>query len=460
MITLTSQFKEVYKEMYFSKKKLRLGLEDSELEPVLKEYILKVMGYSVYEAYLKYINESNYNPKAVFPYRDAVRKSFISLVQNFDYSKSRTITEAIEEYGTNFYPTLSKYKYVDKLIKAIRKIYSSDEKNPNIVIEQKEKMYKISLIDDKYIESMPTMVINNIENLNSILEHYLLVVLSTENNYKRIFDQPSEENQDDRIIELLMWTLINVSNEDVLDIERFFSKYITFISDTTFSQFKEHPQYLGDLLDDKLYLLERKSSCAYETPYYLAFMLCNRRVELPNIRIGIEDTGESKVAHILSIQTTQTNPNPKEDPIINKEIKELLPRTSYFREYNPSHLLSLVITLGMLNTAGIEKVYAYEYLPMRYQRFVNEGRKNEDELYQYQHRLTNKFINTFFRLIEFTNDIEIISYPENGGLFSFRLKKEIKFNNELLNKAYQIGYNQKDKINNYYERIKEYKKDR
>ena len=113
-----------------------------------------------------------------------------------------------------------------------------------------------------------------------------------------------------------------------------------------------------------------------------------------------------------------------------------------------------MLTLGLLNGAGIDKVNAYEYLPMRYQRFVNEERKNIDELNDYQHRLTNKFINTFFRLMEFTDGIEIISYPENGCTFSFRIKKDIKFNNELLDKAYQLGYNQKDKLINIYNEIK------
>lgn len=442
---LTTLFKEIYTRLH--NKKIVPIVNEQELEKTLEDYIMKVMGCRVRNEYLQCKESGNLH---AFQYYGAVRRWLINLIQNFDYNKSRTVIDAIEEYGSSFYSTISNYTYVNNLITGIKKLYSSDERNPNIVIDHKEKMYKISLIDDKSYDGMPVMVINNIENLEKILSKYIEAVYNTDNVFKSIYNGPIDEDIEKKTIELLMWAVINVSNEDALDLERFFSKYTSFLKDDTFEYYKHNVRKLGTFLNDDLYLLERKSTSAYETPYYLAFMLSNRRVELPNIRIGIEDNGDNKTAHILSTQSTQMHRNPKEDPIINKEIRDKLPRSPYFREFNPSHLISIVITLGLLNGSGINTITAYEYLPMRYQKFVNEGRKNEEELYQYQHRLTNKFVNNFFRLMEFTDGIEIISYPENCSNLKISLNKHIEFSNDFLNEAYQLGYNQSENLKNKY----------
>ena len=444
----TKLFKEIYSKM-LSNSKVHPVQNDEELEEALQNYIMRVMGYSIVCEYRRCMKT---DPSS-FPYYAPVRRWFINLVQNFDNNKSRTMLDAIDEYGRDFYDKISEYQYVDALIKGIQKFYSPNGYNPNIIIEHKDKMYKIFLVDDKQIEGMPVLVINNIESLNDILRTYIETIVSSDNYYKNIFIDSCDDDKE-KMSALLMWTIINISNEDALDLERYFTKYTSFLMDDTFNNFKAHPLKMGELLDDDLFLKFVKANYAYETPFYLAFMMCHQRVELPNMRIGIEDNGEEKIGHILSIQTTQAHPNQDFDPIINKEIRDALPKSPYFREFNPSHLLSLVLTLGLLNGAGINKINAYEYLPMRYQRFVNEERKNTDELNDYQHRLTNKFINTFFRLMEFTDGIEIISYPENGCTFSFRIKKDIRFNNELLDKAYQIGYNQKDNLINIYDELK------
>ena len=423
-------------------------VDNIKLEETLRQYILKVMGFHVYNEYLM---SQQPDSRVTFSYYAAVRKWLVNLVQNFDYNNTRSLIEAIEDYGDNFYSNIEKRPYVDKLIKGMKRLYSKDENDPNIVINHKDKMYRIGLIDGKINESMPVMVINNIDNLEDTLSKYVNAVIETDNAYRFVLEDPSEDDMDKKIVNLFMWTLINVSSYDALYMERYFKKYTSFITDDTFSFYRHNVSKMGNLLNDELYLLERDSTCSYETPYYLAFMLKNRRVELPNVRIGIEDLGNKKVAHILSLQSTQMHKNPIEDPIINKEIQTQLPKSPYFREFNPSHLLSLVITLGLLNGSGINEITVYDYLPMRFQRFVREGRMNEEELYNYQHRLTNKFVNVFFRLMEFTDQIEAVSYPDNCSNLMLSVKDKLVFNNELLDEAYMIGYNQSYNLNNSYQ---------
>lgn len=438
---LTLLFNEIY--MNLNNKRKYPFVEKEELEHTLENYIMKVMGYRVRNEYVRCMEAGI--PQA-FLYYGAVRRWINNLIQNFDYSKSRTLIEAIEEYGSNFYLDIAKYPNVDRLITGIKRLYSDIENDPSIIIDHKDKMYKISMTG-RNNEGTPVLVINNIEHLEKILSSYIDSVRETDNRYKNVFREETDERCDRHIEDLLRWTVINVSNTDALDLERFFCKYKSFINDETFSMYRHNVTEIGEILNDRLFVMEKLSSCSYETPFYLSYMLCNRRVELPNVRMGIEKNGDKKIAHILSIQSTQENVNRLEDPKVNKEIREQLPKSHYFREFNPSHLFSLALTLGLLNGAGIDEVVAYEYLPMRYQRFVIEQNKNEEELHEYQHRLTNKYINTFFRLLEFTEDIDIISYPENCNNLKFKLRKDISFNNELLNKAYQIGYNQSKSLN-------------
>ena len=446
---LATMFDEIF--MRTNGKKSYPTVNDINLEKALRQYILNVMGYHVYN---EYIRSQEPDSKSQFPYYAAVRKWLVNLVQNFDYNNTRSLIEAIDEYGSSFYQTIEEHPYVNKLIKGMKNLYSPIENDPNVFIDHRDKIYRIGLIDDKSSENMPVMVINNIDNVEKVLEEYVKTVKDTNNAYKFILEDASEDNMDKKEANLLMWTLINVSSYDALDIERYFTKYTSFLKDDTFDFYKHHVDKLGHLLNDDLYLIERDSACSYETPYYLAFMLKNRRVELPNVRIGIEDLGDKKIAHILSLQSTQMHRNPIEDPIVNNEIRSSLPKSSKFREFNPSHLLSLVITLGLLNGSGINDVVVYDYLPMRFQRFINEGRMNEEELYDYQRRLTNKFVNVFFRLMEFTDQIETVSYPENCSNLMIRIKDKLVFDNDFLNEAYEIGHSNADKLNNPY-KVKE-----
>ncbi|MDE5630771.1 MAG: hypothetical protein K2I70_04140, partial [Bacilli bacterium] len=189
------------------------------------------------------------------------------------------------------------------------------------------------------------------------------------------------------------------------------------------------------------YIILRKASIAYETPYYFRFMMYNKVVEFANMRYGIYNEGDHSVAYIQAIQSSQQITENEEYYEISNTIKRDLPKSRYFREFNPMHMASLVLFLGLINGLGIQEVHGSDYFSLRYQRLAIEKNKSEEEMNIYQHRLTNKFINTFMRLIEYTDDINIIKYPEDGDGFILKLNNDIHFSSPILQELYDMAYN-------------------
>jgi hypothetical protein len=439
--TLSKIFLSIYRNMSsFQDKKLKyFEVEDIDLlEKTLEEYIDKIMGFPVTNRY----NNYKLGRTQTFEYFSEISKYFENIIVNGKFNDFNSAIQCIKDYGDSFYTDIDKYKYVSLFIKASKQSLSNDEFKT--YVSQNNKMYKIGAIPEKNSVVMPLITINDIELLDSILEKYINTIKESDSYFNRVFTESIFLNEEDIMQYIFFWALKNATPINLSNCEAYFSKYCTFLTDDTFAEYKEHPKYIGNLLGDELYLYLKKSSVAYETPYYLSFMMKNKRIELPNIRMGIEDNGTKKIAHILATQTSQNQVSHENDQEITEVTKRMLPRSKYFREYNPSHLVSIVLTLGLLNNAGIKEIEMPDYLPLRYQRFVLEEKKSEDELYDYQHRLTNKFLNTFFRLLETVDGITIESYPEMNCPFKIRLDDELVFNNEFLQKIYNITANLND----------------
>ena len=64
---------------------------------------------------------------------------------------------------------------------------------------------------------------------------------------------------------------------------------------------------------------------------------------------------------------------------------------------------------------------------------------SEEELESYQSRLTDKNINSYMRLMEFTDGLEIISYPEQDKPFIIQINDGIHFENEFLQSLLDLG---------------------
>lgn len=430
---LSKIFLSVYKNImaFNTEHNTQFAVENIDLlEEELENYILNVMGYRV-------VNQlRNYKLGRIkeFKYFGEVSKYFENLVFNGNFTAFENFIEWLRDYSCKFNASIDDYENVSKFVRAAKKSLTNDE--IEAVISQKGSRYKISTVTDKNEDDTPNIMIEDLGELEDILSNYVYQVKNSDTFYSRPFyDMPDEASE-----YLFEWTLKNATAIDLTNVGEFYKKFTDFINDETFEYFKNGPKYIGQLFGDELYLMLKKSTVAYETPYYLSFMLKENRIELPNIRMGIENRNGEKVAHILATQTSQDIKSTDREKELANVTKKLLPKSKHFREFNPSHLLSLALTLGFLNGFGIKQVMVPDYLPLRYQRFVLEGRKSEEELHAYQHRLTNKFFNTFFKLFENAEGIKLYNIPEAGTPMLFKLEDKIQFENEFLQHAYNIGY--------------------
>lgn len=403
------------------------------MEPRLENYILQVMGYKVYNQYINY-KEGRIH---TFEYFQELTVFFENFLNNVAFLGGATDTSAVSKYGEEFFEEIDAHPYVKHLIEAARKTLSY--RTDDTVIHHDKGVYTIGPVKDKKIETPVMVRISNVEKLEGILEEYIDTVRYSDSYYARPFHPDSGMSEEEAIEYTLEWTLRNGTCYDLSNIENFFKKYISFIKDRTLDKYKSL-QKMGDFLGDELYVLLKRAPVAYETPYYFAFMMKNAHIEFPNIRMGIADLDGKKRAHILAVQTSQTVEENEKSKEIANLVKRMLPKSKYFREFNPSHLLSFVFFMGILNGVGIKEIEIPDFLPLRYQRFVNEGRMSEEELHSYQYRLTNKFLNTFLRVNEHAEGMEIINYSEYGSPVIVRLDDKITFDNEFLQNVYNIGY--------------------
>ena len=83
-------------------------------------------------------------------------------------------------------------------------------------------------------------------------------------------------------------------------------------------------------------------------------MLKNSIYELPNIRFGIEQKEKRKVAHILAVQSAQRIHDKQTEENIFNYVKESIPKSKHFRQFNPMHLVSIILSLGIFNGLGIK----------------------------------------------------------------------------------------------------------
>ncbi len=390
------------------------------LEEILYNYVIKSIGYC-----------SDYSK-----YYDEIGLLFENIITNIPYVYSfENLVDEINKYVEKYIKKLNEKKYTSLFIQAMTQQYSSD--HIKAVVINNKNTYVIGKKSRLEEEEMPKIVIRDIDELENILEK----LVATYNMSSHVYGNLLRTDEDDDIVLFFSWIIKNATTEDLSDIGKYLNKYISYVQDDTFEDFK-YPNYLGNFFNDELWAKISSSDVAYETPYYFVFMLRNNHLILPYVRYGI-DNGKEKTANILAIQTPNAY-NPKNDEL-NKYIKENLPKSKNFRNYNPSHLISFTLFIGILLSKGIKQITIADYLPFRYQRFILENRKSVDELEDHQKRLTNKEIFTYMRLMEFTDGLEIINYPENNTPFILKIKDDIHFENEFLENLLNLGKSFKDK---------------
>lgn len=426
----------IFLDLLLKEKGWKANIVDSDrLEENLKTYVQSTLGYKIMRQYEKYVD----GEEAEFNYFKEVIRYFQNIVDNIKKDTDLLrLNDFVKEYVDSFNERIESNEYSAILFEQIRKLLSDDP--ARVLISNNGNSYRIDFASNKE-DDMPSLFINDINNMEKILRKYIDAVENSDSFFKKPLDVMIDRNT--AIGEVLRWTLINANGMDVCDLEYFFSKYKSFFEENELDYYKCSPKKIGNIFNDNLYLMNKKAELAYETPFYLSFMLQNNMVELPNIRVGIENDGLKKVANIFAIQSPQSKPlKPEAKKEIDMKIKESSPKSKYFRMYNPSHLYSLVLTIGLLNGCGIKDVEVPDFMPLRYRRYVLEGKKSEEELHDFQHHMTDRLMYTFFRMLEFAEGIDITQYPENGQPFSMHLNEEIHFNDSFLEEAYEIGYNE------------------
>lgn len=446
---LSKIFLDVYKNLpMFYNNKPKISVEDYNLlESTLEEYLIDILGYKI-----KYNYQDNYREIVIL---------FENIFYNTRYKHYNNIIESINSYKQELQEKLENHKYTSLFIDTLRRMYSKSydgriltkiEKDFNfstIAISNKQNSFVIGRIPRKDEQQLPYVHINNIDEFEMLLKKYIESVVLSDSFYN-IFDNPYFANIafDDKVKTIIECTIYNATGADLNCTEKFFRRYTDFITDKSFDSIRK-PSYMGNLFEDDLYVMCKRSELEYETPYYLAFMLNNNRVELPNIRMGIEQKEDRKVAHILATQSAQTVLNPESLKQIQDEIKNNIPPDSYFRFYNPTHLVSILMTFGMLNGMGIKEVDVKDYLPFRYNKTILDKQMSLEEAEKYQTRLTNKNLITYMRLISMVDGIEVLAYPEMDMSLKLNINDNVVCKNEFLQKIYDMGYQlgKKNKIN-------------
>ena len=200
------------------------------------------------------------------------------------------------------------------------------------------------------------------------------------------------------------------------------------------------PQDVGYIFDSKFFVMLKRATLQYETPYYLSFLLIDKRVELPNIRLGIENSLNGPVAHIIATQSSQADISLTNLAKIQEEIKENIPQDSSFRFFNPTHLISLLMAFGILNGMGIKDIDIKGFLPFRYKKTVADRQMDDEERDQYLTRLINKNLITYMRLVSLADGIDVVSYPEIDMGLKLKLQDKIEFKDEFLQNIYNMCF--------------------
>lgn len=404
-------FSNIFLDLYYSTNTIKLKIKKIDLlEKALEDYLVSILGYKIRHNRAAHIRE--------------IKCYFQNIINNINFTKKTKIIDSIQEYQKYYKSLFEVNPLTNQFINSINLLYdinynSNDlinkltntiEEDINITIEHKKTDDNIDKIVIKsYQENLllpQKICINNVETFELILNEYINSIKNSDSNYN-IFSKKYYDilNNQDKLRMLFQYTMYNVSNEDCKDIESYFKKYIQFLKNDLLEKLKK-PTYICNLLDNKIYCMLKKSEIEYETPYYLSFVLGNKELELPNVKMGIENLKGKTVAHIFSIQQSPLYQSNKEISLLENQVKVLFHQDSYFKHYKAIHLISLILTLGILKGMDINEIQVKEFLPFRYKRIFTNQETNLQEIINLQKRYSNE---TMIKYMQVTNILDGIS---------------------------------------------------
>lgn len=392
-----------------------------EMEKILSIYVQKFLGYKVTYDYNLYARE--------------IIKLFENLIVN---SKSKDITQILQfskSYSLDYFEQIYDHPYASIFINTMKTLYSN---NPNsVVVSNRGLTYVIDNVERRGEEDISATIIKNIDEFEHKLVEFIEKLKSSNSFFKKPFDTI---DHDEAVSYIFEWVVKNATSKDLSHVEKFIEKYGDFLIDQTFTPF-DHYIPVGDLFCGRLFVKSKRANINYETPYYISFVINDgeKVVELPNIRLGIAEIEGEKTAHILAVQTSQdTDKNETYNRLMAK-INASFTKSKYFRQYNPSHIVSLVLTYGILKGLGINRVKVNDYFPLRFNRLILEGKTSESELYDLQYRLVNKNILNYFKISEHFTGITINGKLEEGEGLLIDLEDSVTNSNEFFQELYNMG---------------------
>lgn len=408
-------FLDVYNELN-PKKKLKIRNYE-KLENALKEYLTSILGYKIKKNYSLHSKEI---------------KIYLENIFNFNKFNKFNLVNSVILYQEEYQKILSSIPLIEQFLIAMNLLYEEQYSNRDLLdrcknnfledinfsIRHKENSF--NLIATK--SELPSIYINDIYSFEKILNEYINTIKNSDSNYnvfsKKYYDILPDNN---KIRMIFQCTMCNATQENLLDIENYFNQYINFLNDKTFINFKT-PKYLSSKFDDQIYIMLKNSDLEYETPYYLSLILNNNKVELPNIRLGIEEKEDKKIAHIYSSLIPQIVLNNNNLNNIIETAKEKIPQS--FNSFNPLWIISIITTIGLLRGIGIKYIIFKENGIYYYKKTPNilENNHNGNSI--------NISIIKVKYLLSIINGIDVISNTET--YLKIKINDKISCENEFL----------------------------
>lgn len=288
---------------------------------------------------------------------------------------------------------------------------------------------KGNLSSGNFGDSKPILMINNPEQLITLLEQYVTEC----DKYPNIF---TEYDLNIRIKGYLTLIWSNAIYDDFANPLSYISRRIDFFKTTLFDFDNIDYQNSSKALDDsKIVVSNEMQDIRNETPYTFKTFIKkdDDSYELPRISYGISNNE-------CYIYAVQNNKNKSEN----------------ISDVSPSAILALTVFLDMLNRYGIEKIKVISLLPIRYnskelafqkkyEYELNSGKLNDIELkkllleykkenLRIQKNLSEKLIRNFRRLEHHFPNCTITSYPMEFDEYLHILVRQFKIrDNDFLN---------------------------
>lgn len=327
-----------------------------------------------------------------------------------------------------------------------------EAKNAKVLLDNEEYYVGFNTnINNEIIEynefNNASLYINDLELFMSKIEEYILLELELKRKSIKYI-----KNSRDYIKSLIMYLFVNATTEDFRNPINYIEKYINYLKDNTLESYNEGMKYDLDglFLNNQLYIKNTQQSIMMETPFKIELSIINKdntklSFILPEISYGINYENGKKVCYIYSILNKENLDKVLDEDLLkykknisrklykmNKGISSIESeefndfkngKSDYYPEnitdVSVSSVLSLYIFINLIKDK-VDEIKGVPYLPIRYlsreyASFLAPTEQRKKELQtrnnNIQANLTEKFIRTFRRVVQYIDDVSISSYP-------------------------------------------------